>query len=365
MTCPYCAATNADYARFCHQCGGALEAARPVEGERKLVTVLFADVVDSTAMAEGLDPEQFAEVMNGAFAFMSAAVVKYGGTVARLMGDAVLAFFGAPVAHEDDAERAVRTGLMIRADARAYARAAEQRHGIEFRVRVGINTGLVIAGEMGAEGRTEYTAMGDATNVAARLQDLAAPDTVLVSASTHRLVQALFSFAPRGNLVLKGKSTPIDAYEVLDSTFMASPARGIEGLSSPLVGREEELGRLTSCLSALRAGRGSMVTVLGEAGIGKSRLVAEARTSVPAGAERWLESRALSYSQAIAYSPWRHLIREIVGAREDDSPEVLRERLREEWVRRGASIHDLPFVETLLGVESEESLAAVQALEGD
>jgi class 3 adenylate cyclase len=125
MTCPNCAATNADNARFCHRCGAALAAARPMQGERKLVTVLFADVVDSTAMAERLDPEQFAEVMNGAFAFMSAAVAMYGGTVARLMGDSVLAFFGAPVAHEDDAERAVRAGLTIRADAREYARAVE------------------------------------------------------------------------------------------------------------------------------------------------------------------------------------------------------------------------------------------------
>lgn len=365
MTCPSCAAENPDNSRFCNQCGTPLEGGRPLEGERKRVTVLFADVVDSTAIAEGLDPEPYAEVMNGAFAFMCEAVVRYGGTVARLMGDAVVAFFGAPVAHEDDAERAVRAGLTIQADAREYARAIEPRHGIRFNVRVGINTGLVVAGEMGSEGRTEYTAMGDATNVAARLQGLARPGTVLVSASTRRLVASLFDFEPLGSLLLKGKSAPIEAYEVRESAHAAGPARGIEGMQSPLVGRDEELGRLTARVSALREGRGSVIAVLGEAGIGKSRLLAEARSRLPDGAVRWLESRALSYGQATAYAPWRQVIRELVGAREGDPPQVLRERLRGEWARRGAPGGDLPFIEALLGVESEESLGVVGALDGD
>jgi len=336
-----------------------------MDGERKLVTVLFADVVDSTVMAEGLDPAQFAEVMNGAFAFMSTAVVKYGGTVAGLMGDAVLAFFGAPVAHEDHAERAVHAGLGVRSQAREYARLVEARHGIPFHVRVGINTGLVIAGEIGNEWRTEYTAMGDTTNVAARLQSAAHPDTVLVSSTTHRLVRGLFDFAPRKGLRLKGKSTPIDAFEVLEAKPVSGPPRGIEGMHSPLVGRDEELGHLTARVSALREGRGGVVTVLGEAGLGKSRLVAEARARAPAGALRWLEARSLSYSQTTAYSAWRQVFRAVVGAREDDPPGRVRERLRAEWRRLDRPVEDLPFMEALLGVESEEGRAAALAVEGD
>src|SRR5215210_8042956 len=126
MNCPNCQTSNPEGAKFCLNCGTALEAARPVEGERKFVTVLFADVVDSTAMGEQLDPEQVIEIMNGAFAFLNVAVAKYDGTVARLMGDAVLAFFGAPVAHEDDAERAVRAGLEIQAAARNTHRRSRQ-----------------------------------------------------------------------------------------------------------------------------------------------------------------------------------------------------------------------------------------------
>jgi class 3 adenylate cyclase/tetratricopeptide (TPR) repeat protein len=365
MTCPNCAADNAESSRFCSQCGTALEAPRLVEGERKQVTVLFADVVDSTAMAESLDPEHYAEVMDGAFAFMSAGVVRYGGTVARLMGDAVLAFFGAPVAHEDDAERAVRAALMIRADALEYARSVEPRHGIRFRIRVGVNTGLVVAGEIGPEGRTEYTAMGDATNVAARLQALARPGTILVSASAQRLTQARFEFTPLGSLPLKGKSAPIDAYEVGEPTDVASPDWGMQGIRSPLVGRKEELGRLVSRVSALRDGRGSLITVVGEAGIGKSRLLAEARAHEAEGAARWLEGRAFSYEQSTAYAPWRQILRELIGAREGEAPEVLRERLGGEWALRGAPRGDLPFIEGLLGVESEESRAALASLEGD
>src|ERR671939_663292 len=132
MNCPSCQTANPEGARFCLNCGASLEAPRPVEGERRFVTVLFADVVDSTAMGEQLDPEQVIEIMNGAFAFLNLAVAKYDGTVARLMGDAVLAFFGAPVAHEDDAERAVRAGLEIQAAAKEYAQVTRRDYGVDF-----------------------------------------------------------------------------------------------------------------------------------------------------------------------------------------------------------------------------------------
>src|ERR687893_2956439 len=242
MNCPRCQMANPEGAKFCLNCGNQLQAQVRVEGERKYVTVLFADVVDSTGLGERLDPELVAEIMNGAFAFLNASVKKYDGTVARLLGDAILAFFGAPVAHEDDAERAVRAGLDIQAAAREYALVTRRDYGVDFGVRVGINTGLAVLAAVGDEIRTEYTAMGDTTNVAARLQSAAIPGTVLISASTYHLVKELFEFKPRGATMVKGKSTPIETYEVLAPRSVPGKMRGLEGegLTSPLVGRAAE-----------------------------------------------------------------------------------------------------------------------------
>ena len=201
MICPRCQTLNPDTARFCSNCGQSLEVqpqARQPEGERKLVTVLFADVVGSTAMGERLDPELITEVMNGAFKRMNQAVDRYGGTVSRLMGDAVLAIFGAPASHEDDPERAIRAGLEIVAAARDYAAEIDRQYGVDFQVRVGIHTGLAVLDRVGDRIRAEYTAMGDTPNVAARMQSAAAPGTVLVSADTHRLTQHAFDFESRG-----------------------------------------------------------------------------------------------------------------------------------------------------------------------
>ena len=209
QTCPNCQTRNAEGQKFCGNCGLALAPASTIAGERKFATFLFADVAHSTAIAERLDPEDWTVIMNGAFGFMNAAVSKYGGTVSRLMGDAVLALFGAPVAHEDDAERAVRAGLEIQEAAKAYAREVKQRHGFDFDLRVGINTGTAVLAMVGDAIRSEYTAMGDAANVAARLQSAADPGTVLISADTHRLVASLFDFKPRGAIEMKGKQVPV------------------------------------------------------------------------------------------------------------------------------------------------------------
>src|SRR5436190_2608890 len=240
MKCSVCQFVNPEGARFCNNCGNPLASAQTQqpapaavqpapphsEGERKLVTVLFADVVGSTAMGETLDPEQITDIMNGAFAFLNAAVTNYGGTVGRLMGDAVLAFFGAPVAHEDDPERAVLAALEIREAAKEYAKEVGRDFGLDFNVRVGINTGLAVLDMVGDQIKTEYTAMGDTTNVAARMQTAATPGTVLISADTYRLVKNLFDFNPRGELEVKGKSAPVEAYEVVKPKETPGKMRG-------------------------------------------------------------------------------------------------------------------------------------------
>ena len=366
MNCPRCQMANPEGAKFCLNCGNQLEAQVRVDGERKYVTVLFADVVDSTGLGERLDPEQVAEIMNGAFAFLNASVKKYDGTIARLLGDAILAFFGAPVAHEDDAERAVRAGLDIQAAAREYAKAVKLDYGVDFDVRVGINTGLAVLAAVGDEIRTEYTAMGDTTNVAARLQSAASPGTVLISADTYHLVKQLFELRPRGGAMVKGKSQPIVTYEVLAPRAVPGKVRGLEGLTSPLVGRAAEFERVNDKLNEVREGRGAFVAVIGEAGLGKSRLLAEISESAKSGPQvAWLEGRALSYGQAVTYYPWRQVIREAIGAQDGEAPEVVREKLHRDAVCGALPEGDPQYLEVVLSVESDATRKAVTALEGD
>lgn len=368
LTCSNCGLGNAETARFCNNCGAPLPVARSIEGERRFATVLFADVARSTAIAEKLDPEDWAVIMNGAFAFMNAAVSRYGGTVSRLMGDAVLALFGAPVAHEDDAERAVRAGLEIQEAGMAYARTVKQRHNIDFDLRVGINTGTAVLAFVGDAIKTEYTAMGDAANVAARLQSLAEPGTVLISAETHKLVHALFEFKPRGVVEVKGKQAGVDAYEVLGVKAVPGQTRGLEGLTSPLVGRENEATLLRDKLADLQNGIGAVVAVVGEAGLGKSRLVAELKHLRDAQKGRqpaWFETRAISYGQSIPYYPWRQLGRQILGASDMESAAAVREKLRAFVTRLGLRSSDLPFYETMLAVDTEDSRFALASLGGE
>jgi class 3 adenylate cyclase/tetratricopeptide (TPR) repeat protein len=370
VTCPTCRSDNQDGARFCSNCGSPLGGPRPVEGERKFATVLFADVVRSTAMGEQLDPEDLAAVMNGAFAFMNAAITRYGGTVSRLMGDAVLALFGAPVAHEDDAERAVRAALDIQQAAAAYGRTVSARYGTDFTIRVGINTGTAVLATVGDAVKAEYTAMGDAANVAARLQTAASPGTVLISATTQRLVKAQFELEPHGELLAKGKSAPIETYQVLSAKVVPGKVRGLEGLSSPLVGRDAELAVLRSKLTALHApsGTGAVFAILGEAGLGKSRLVAELkseRTEGVAADVAWYEGRAISYGQSNPYFPWQQLGGQMIGAEPGQSGDALHERLRAYATRQAIPAKDLPFLETMLGVETEASRTALSGLDGD
>lgn len=367
ITCSNCGTKNADGHRFCSNCGALLEAAR-IEGERKFATFLFADVAHSTAIAEQMDPEDWTIVMNAAFGFMNMAVSRYGGTVSRLMGDAVLALFGAPVAHEDDAERAVRAALEIQEAAKAYARTVRQRYGVEFQLRIGIHSGTAVLAFVGDAIKTEYTAMGDAANIAARLQSVAEAGTILVSAETHKLVRGQFDFRARGLIEVKGKQAPLESFEVIGVKATPEKTRGLEGVSSPLVGRDREMNLLREKLFDLGK-TGSVVAIVGEAGLGKSRLIAELRRVNEASEEgkqaAWYESRAISYGQSIPYYAWRQLGRQILGTTDMDAASTVREKLRAFVDRLGLNADDLPFYETLLAVDGDESRLALQGYSSD
>ena len=291
-----------------------------MDGERRTVTMLFCDVTGSTAAAEQLDPEEWTEIMNGAFEHLIRPVYRYEGTLANLMGDAILAFFGAPIAHEDDPERAVLAGLNIVHEIPAYKAHVKRQWGIDFDVRVGINTGLVVVGSVGSDLQVQYTAMGDAVNVAARMEQTAAPGTVQISDATHRQVDKLFAFEALGGVEVRGKTEPVTSYRVTGALARPESVRGMEGLAAPLVGRDDEMAELRSAFSALGSGGGRIISVTGEAGLGKSRLITELRDALldspQTAAIPWHTGLALSYETAGPYAPVRRILRSLVGLEE-------------------------------------------------
>ena len=308
-----------------------------MEGERRLLTILFCDVAGSTALAEQLDPEEWAEIMSSAFRYLIEPVLRYEGTLSRLMGDAILAYFGAPAAHEDDPQRAVLAALDIHSGLESFRREIAQDYGLDFNVRTGIHTGPVVMLEVGAGEAAEYTAMGDAVNLAARIEQSADPGTIRISEDTYRLIAPLFECEPLGTVEVKGKREPVPVYRVLGRKDPAS-RRGPGCELSPFAGRQAELQRLQEALDRLlRTGQGGLVFIRGEAGLGKSRLIEELRQRITeaAGPEEpgaapqvaWVESRAVSYDTQRPYGLFLHLLRQACGVDQNDPPEVMQSKI--------------------------------------
>jgi ABC-type oligopeptide transport system substrate-binding subunit/class 3 adenylate cyclase len=306
-----------------------------VQAERRMVTILFSDVKGSTAMAEDLDPEDVMEIMDGAFDVLIEPIYRYEGTLARLMGDAVLAFFGAPIAHEDDPERAIRAALDITAGAREYAAKLEQESGItSFNVRVGINTGLVVVGEVGSDLRVEYTAMGDAINLAARMEQSAPPGGILITHDTYRHVRGVFDVLRQEPLTVKGRRQPVQAYLVQRAKArpFRKPMRGVEGIETRMIGRQAELNRLQEAFhTAVEYRELQMATIVGEAGVGKSRLLHEFDLWSDLVPEPFyfFKGRALQEMQSQPYSLMRDLFAFRFQIEDTDPLPVVRERLEQ------------------------------------
>jgi class 3 adenylate cyclase/tetratricopeptide (TPR) repeat protein len=309
-----------------------------MEGERRIVTMLFCDVVGSTAMAERLDPEAWTDIMNEVFEQLIAPIDRYEGTTARLMGDAIFALFGAPIAHEDDPQRAVSAGLEIVAAMGAY----REKHGADrdrdLNVRVGINTGPVVVGEVGSDLRVEYTAMGDAVNVAARMEQTAEPGTVQITADTARLVGTSFDLGPPSDVEVKGKAQRVAAHLVRGRRSRSEAARAADAHVAPLVGRDQEMEKLRRAVDETIDGRGQMVALIGEAGLGKSRLIEETRAywsarrpGVALGdadiRRIWEVWQCVSYDTTRPYAQYRRMLSGIAGIADTDPPDVVREKL--------------------------------------
>jgi len=423
MNCDICQTRNPDGARFCLNCGTALnqlclhcqaqlpsvahfctscgqpvrlsspedaarhsrlaaaapaplvekaQAAEPRASERRLVTSLFVDVVGSMALAEKLGSAEWAAVMNGALDQFYPAIYRYEGTIAHLQGDALLAFFGSPVVHEDDPVRAVRAAMDLLTAAQEYASEVQRKFGVGFAVRLGLHTGTVIVGPVGGDMRYEYRAMGGAVNLAARLQDAAQPMTALMSEDTQRFVQPFFDSAVLGPISIKGMDQTVLAYQVLQAKAAPGQVRGLvsSGLESPMVGRDAELTTLTQLCDAVRAGLGRAVLLVGEPGLGKTRLIAEWKQVIHSAEHGnfplWAEGRCLSYGQGLAYHLLMDLLRDLAGiaegADEADARTALRAFTTDLFGGQQVSVY--PFLAHLLKIALEgEERARVMLLD--
>jgi class 3 adenylate cyclase/predicted ATPase len=286
----------------------------PAGNQRKQVTILFADVSGFTAMSEAMDPEEVGETMNALWTRLDAVVTAHGGTIDKHIGDAIMGLFGTPVANEDDPERAVRAALAMQSELRAFA----ERHAQALRMRIGINTGAVMLGAIGTTG--EYTAMGDAVNLASRLEHAAPVGSILISHDTYRHIRGVFNVQPLAPLSVKGKAEPVVAYEVQSAKPRAFrvPTRGVEGIETRTIGRKAELDRLKTAMAAATDDRAVYVmTVVGEAGMGKSRLLYEFNNwldLLPHGQQSWLfKGRATQEMTRLPYA----LLRDILAFRFD------------------------------------------------
>jgi class 3 adenylate cyclase/tetratricopeptide (TPR) repeat protein len=390
--CPSCGAESPPGFKFCGECGSSLAAPAPsapeppppaaakpapvqgytpphlaeqvfrsrlaVEGERKQVTVLFCDLVGSTALADRLGPETMHVLLNRFFELALAEVHRYEGTVNQFLGDGFMALFGAPVAHEDHARRAVLAALGLQKQIREHRAYLGGAQGVEWTVRMGLNTGWVVVGGIGDHLRMDYTAVGDTTNLAARLQSLAQPGTVLISESTARLLEGAIEMEALEPAYVKGKAELVQAYRVLRTAADSGEQAALGGVSlTPFVGREREVSILEELREQAARGEGQLVGITGEAGAGKSRLLHELRKLWRDGGSVAIAGRCLSYGSVLPYHPWIHLLGNVWRIAEADSPAAIADKVQAGL--RSAGIEDnesLALLLRLLGGEDDSGL---------
>jgi class 3 adenylate cyclase len=376
VPCPSCGSGNPPENRFCGQCGAPLDrpglqeavtrepfipkpASAPgtaLPGEMKQVTVLFCDIVGSTPLTERLGAEAMRDLVSSFLATSLAELHRFGGTAPQFTGDGFMALFGAPVTQEDHVQRALLAALAIQ---RALG-GTEDTSGadkLDLPVRIGIHTGPVVFGPVADRFPMDYTAIGDTANVAARIQQAAEPATILLSEATYELAQSYARVEPVGPLVLKGKTDPITAYRLLDvSQARAALRPSTAARSTTFVNRQSDLAVLNNFLRQVEGGHRQAVGILGEPGIGKSRLLSEFQRQLASERVAWIEGRCVSYGTAIPYLLMLDLLRSNCGILETDTPEAIIERVCSGLERVGMDPdQDSPVLLHLLGVKDVET----------
>ncbi|MBW1774908.1 MAG: AAA family ATPase, partial [Deltaproteobacteria bacterium] len=333
LQCSQCGKTLPFSAKFCNKCGQDLrEIQKPKqttplhEGERKYVTVLFSDLSGYTAMSEKLDLEEVKEIISRIFGEIAQVVAKYEGFIEKFVGDAVMALFGVPKAHEDDPVRAILAAHEIHVLVEAMSPGLEEKIGRPISMHSGINTGLVVTGEVDMEKGTHGVA-GDTINLASRLQGLAKKGEILVGHDTYRQAEGHFSFEPMEPVRVKGKADPVQVYRVLSQKERPVTTRRLSGLRANLTGRKGEMAELGEAVERLRDSKGSIFSICGDAGTGKSRLVEDFKATLDLEEIRWFEGHAYAYAQNIPYFPLINFLNGIFHIEEKDSSEKIREKI--------------------------------------
>lgn len=382
MKCEICGFLNPEGFIYCGRCGSGLSSSSgstvsssrsPIEGERKLVTVIFADISGFTALTDAAntsaEAEQVVQIVNHCLSELSDVVYEYDGYIDKYIGDALMAIFGAPRTHEDDPERALRCALAMRERLEAFNNNPPFPLVEPLGIHMGINSGTVIAGLIGTDRKRAYTVMGDVVNVASRLEDVSERDEILISEDTYRLVNRLFDFNERDQVRVKGKRKPLKIYEVLGVKDQPGTQRGLVGLRSPMVGRDEEYKLLQTCLDRLWERQGSIITVVGEAGLGKSRMIAELRQSFRTTSQgwdesHWLEGRGLSYRQSLSYRLVVDILHGFLGVTENSPEEEIWSRLNKAGLDLFGHRKDrvVPFLAVMMGLKVADDMAAALPL---
>jgi class 3 adenylate cyclase/tetratricopeptide (TPR) repeat protein len=367
--CPRCGVENVARAKFCAECGTPLTEQTPapspsppqsplrytpghlaekiltsrsaLEGERKQVTVLFADLRGSMELLADRDPEEARQLLDPVLERMMAAVHRYEGTVNQVMGDGIMALFGAPIAHEDHAVRACYAALRMQEAVKQYATEVQRSHGVPIHIRVGLNAGEVVVRSIGSDLHMDYTAVGQTTHLAARMEQMAMPGSILITAEVLRLVEGYVQVNPLGPMPIRGLQEPAEVYEVIGAgpvrtRLQATAARGL----TRFVGRDTELAALGQALERAGAGHGQVVAVVGEAGVGKSRLVYECLHSHHTQGWQVLESTSVSYGKATPYFPVLDLLRRYAHVDERDDPRTIRAKVTGQLLTLDEALQD-------------------------
>ncbi|MEW5957522.1 MAG: adenylate/guanylate cyclase domain-containing protein [Chloroflexota bacterium] len=385
VKCEICGFENPAEHFFCGHCGnnlGTIAATdadslvnAPIEGERKQVTIIFADISGFTALNDAAkspaEVEQVVRLINLCLQELSEAIYEYDGYIDKYIGDAIMAIFGAPKAHEDDPERALRAALAMQHRLEQFNQHPPMPLPEPLGIHMGINTGTVIAGMVGTDRKRSYTVMGDAVNVASRLEGVSERGEILISEATHNLTNRLFVFEEREPVNVKGKREPLHIYQLKAARDLSQTQRGLTGMEAPLIGREYEMQQLLNYYHKLFEGQGSIVVVTAEAGLGKSRLVSDFRKQVSREESeqkvepRWLFGRGLSYRQSFANRLLVDILYRYLDLPEipDDTQVKLRlEAMGQEMF--GERQHEvMPYLATLLGLKLEEEVAANLSLD--
>ena len=391
MKCRQCGTPYRPAQKFCGECGTALGTGTPaapnippdhytpkhlaekiltsrgsLEGERKQVTIVFADIKGSLELLADRDPEEARKLLDPVLERMMDAVHRYEGTVNQVMGDGIMAIFGAPVAHEDHAIRACYASLHMQKHIERYAEQVRQTEGLSVQVRIGINSGEVVVRSIGSDLHMDYTAVGQTTHLAARMEQVARPGSILMTADSLRLAEGYVEVKRIGPVAVKGLAAAVDVYELtgasaVRSRFQAAAARGL----TPFVGRHREMGVLRDALARAGEGRGQIVAVVGEPGVGKSRLVHELVHSEHTAAWLVLESNSASYGQATPYLPLIELLKGYFRIEAGDSTRAIREKVTGKFLTLDATLQDAipPVLDLLDALYDDHPFASLDPLQ--